>query len=88
MTTTPCYIVNVISIVAIVSEGKYSKCGIENKEYKSGNVNRIVGGMQASPHRFPWQALVQDEQGRICGGSVISNRHIITAAHCIERMKK
>ena len=58
-------------------------CGIgqENRD------NRIVGGRAASSNEFPWIAFVQTQRkdGRhFCGGSVISRRNIITAAHCVE----
>ena len=66
-------------------------CGKRNRYLRS----RIVGGTQAKKHEFPWIALILklfDEseelppslRGRFetCGGSLISNQHILTAAHC------
>uniref|UniRef100_A0AAG5DAF2 Peptidase S1 domain-containing protein n=1 Tax=Anopheles atroparvus TaxID=41427 RepID=A0AAG5DAF2_ANOAO len=45
--------------------------------------NRIVGGLPASDTQMPYQvALFYDGQFR-CGGSIISARHILTAAHCV-----
>jgi len=49
---------------------------------------RIVGGREAIPHSWPWQvALVRPGgdhfNGQFCGGSIISNNYILTAAHCV-----
>ena len=47
---------------------------------------RIVGGEDADPGQFPWTAaLMRESKGWLfCGGAVISNQFILTAAHCIE----
>ncbi|XP_032671249.1 chymotrypsin-1-like [Odontomachus brunneus] len=43
----------------------------------------IVGGATASPGQFPYQISLRQNGYHICGGTIISNRHIVTAAHCI-----
>nr|ACM40875.1 trypsin [Culicoides nubeculosus] len=46
---------------------------------------KIVGGSPAREHQFPWQASVTSCSGQscsTCGGSLISRRYILTAAHC------
>merc|ERR1712198_161752 len=53
------------------------------------NVNAfIVGGSQARPHSLPWQISLQGsyygyDTGHFCGGTIISDKYIITAAHCL-----
>nr|XP_057911343.1 coagulation factor IXa [Doryrhamphus excisus] len=46
---------------------------------------RIIGGHDVRPGDIPWQvALVYSDDGRVfCGGSILSERWVITAAHCL-----
>lgn len=43
--------------------------------------NRIVGGFVTTIEKNPWQVSLQ-YSGHYCGGSVISNKWVISAAHC------
>ncbi|XP_052127322.1 brachyurin-like isoform X4 [Frankliniella occidentalis] len=58
--------------------------------FSSGH--RIVGGLEASPGQFPYQVGIFIEKGPIikrgtsfCGGSILSERIVMTAAHCTPR---
>uniref|UniRef100_A0AAQ6IE99 Coagulation factor IXa n=1 Tax=Anabas testudineus TaxID=64144 RepID=A0AAQ6IE99_ANATE len=46
---------------------------------------RIVGGTVVVPGEIPWQvALIAHTSGQVfCGGSILSERWVITAAHCL-----
>jgi len=71
-----------LSLVATINAG--SKCGVSDV-----NVERswkIIGGVDAKPLEFPWQVSVKNPSGSShnCGGTIINNQWIMTAAHCPE----
>lgn len=48
---------------------------------------RIMGGQDAVPHSYPWMVSLAKkslENAHICGGVLISRRHVLSAAHCME----
>uniref|UniRef100_A0A3Q2QZF4 Peptidase S1 domain-containing protein n=1 Tax=Fundulus heteroclitus TaxID=8078 RepID=A0A3Q2QZF4_FUNHE len=44
---------------------------------------RIIGGEEAPPGSWPWQVSIHSF-GRICGGSLINDQWVLTAAHCVK----
>ncbi|XP_008285232.1 transmembrane protease serine 4a isoform X1 [Stegastes partitus] len=59
-----------------------SDCG------RLGSSERIVGGTDALIEDWPWQVSLQQGGQHTCGGSLVSPRWVVTAAHCFSGSKK
>lgn len=44
---------------------------------------RIVGGKRADITDYPYQVSVKRYNAHICGGAIITDWYILTAAHCV-----
>merc|ERR1712227_901914 len=44
---------------------------------------RVVGGVEAEAHSWPWSVALLRFGGYFCGGSLIDEEWVLTAAHCI-----
>ncbi|KYM76560.1 Serine protease easter [Atta colombica] len=49
---------------------------------------KVVGGNKTGIFQYPWMALIAYDTGRPnpefrCGGTIISSRYVLTAAHCV-----
>ena len=58
---------------------------LENVTESAGD--RIVGGSEARPHEFPFMAALRRHGRLFCGGSLLDRRHVLTAAHCVVRIR-
>ncbi|EFN86144.1 Serine protease 27 [Harpegnathos saltator] len=49
-----------------------------------GRKTRIVGGNVTSVYEYPWLVSMTKKGMFYCAGSIISRKHVLTAAHCLE----
>uniref|UniRef100_A0A8C9M4D2 Peptidase S1 domain-containing protein n=1 Tax=Panthera tigris altaica TaxID=74533 RepID=A0A8C9M4D2_PANTA len=60
-----------------------SRCGVPAIHPELSGLSRIVNGEDAVPSSWPWQVSLQTRSGfHFCGGSLISQHWVVTAAHC------
>lgn len=45
---------------------------------------RIVGGQNAPKGAYPWHVLITKSGDITCGGSLLNDRWVLTAAHCVK----
>ncbi|KPP65615.1 chymotrypsin-like precursor-like [Scleropages formosus] len=58
-------------------------CGQPAIKPQVSGYNKIVNGENAVPGSWPWQVSLQDYSGfHFCGGSLINQYWVVTAAHC------
>jgi len=47
---------------------------------------RIIGGQQAERGQFPYQVQIQYFNQHQCGGAILSQNWVLTAAHCVTQL--
>ncbi|XP_015180800.1 PREDICTED: chymotrypsin-2-like isoform X2 [Polistes dominula] len=53
-------------------------------DIRVSRVKRIAGGKDSDENEFPFQvSLRYSDTVHICGGALISERHVLSAAHCV-----
>ncbi|XP_067910364.1 transmembrane protease serine 5-like [Heterodontus francisci] len=58
---------------------KCSDCGEKH------DFSMIIGGQEAKQGSWPWQVTLYYNYNHVCGGSIIDQYWIITAAHCVHK---
>ncbi|XP_048764650.2 trypsin-1-like isoform X2 [Ostrea edulis] len=48
-------------------------------------MHRVIGGEETRMGSLPWMAMLTENGAQVCGGSIVSDRLILTAAHCFEK---
>lgn len=79
---------SVADILQAGRPGYADKQMLKNVTYDD-NINwRIVGGSNAKEGQFPYIVslrYIPKNEKHYCGGSIISNSYVVSAAHCVKR---
>ncbi|KAM6220907.1 transmembrane protease serine 11B-like protein [Rhynchocyon petersi] len=60
-----------------------NRCG--RRARMSATYDRVKGGSTAQEGEWPWQASLKMNGRHYCGASLISDRYLVTAAHCFKK---
>ncbi|CAH1105846.1 unnamed protein product [Psylliodes chrysocephalus] len=62
---------------------RVKRCGVPNRK---GRMLRIIGGIEARRYKWPWHVAILNQYREVfCGGTLISQRWVLTANHCIRK---
>jgi hypothetical protein len=68
----------------IIRQRQANQCGQTFRQPHLQSSLRIVNGLEAVPHSFPWAVSLQYKGVHDCGGVIIDQWNILTAAHCLD----
>ncbi|KAG6448119.1 venom protease [Manduca sexta] len=64
-----------------INQAQNRGCGLSTRAQ-----GRVFGSRPANPREWPWMASITPEGfEQYCGGVLITDRHVLTAAHCTRR---
>ncbi|XP_070504773.1 transmembrane protease serine 9-like [Chironomus tepperi] len=88
-TTTTRRVVTIPAVVTEADEGngddtmRTSTDGMNCGQPKIGR-QTMIGGAYVKRGRYPWHAAIIHNREYQCGATVISNKRVVTAAHCVK----
>lgn len=70
-------------VTETIQSGEDAPANLENLQLEPSP--RIVSGSSALPGQFPYVVSVRVGGQHSCGGTIISQKNVLTAAHCVYR---
>ncbi|XP_015277050.1 PREDICTED: serine protease 27-like [Gekko japonicus] len=81
MSIVPPFLAMGLLLLAVLQGAARSETDCGQKGYST----RIVGGQPANDGEWPWQVSILQGGKHICGGSLINEQWVLTAAHCLTK---
>ncbi|XP_074137493.1 polyserase-2-like isoform X2 [Sminthopsis crassicaudata] len=72
----PAVLFLLLAFYSIPGNTQYAECGRPLRQ------DRVVGGSNAPRGKWPWHVSVNSFGSQICGGTLISESWVVSAAHC------
>lgn len=79
-------IINFVVFIVLVSgynEDDYNE--LENNFDEISHRGKIVGGIDTEENEFPFVASLTKRGRHFCGASIVNERFLLTASHCLCR---
>jgi len=82
-----------VKIFLLLATGCLLFDNVQSNEEECGKIKvssgRVHGGEEVERHSIPWQVaiLMFRQRKPVCGGTLISSSHVLTAAHCMKAHK-
>ncbi|CAF0925706.1 unnamed protein product [Adineta ricciae] len=77
------FLVTFFGLSVLATDYPKDACGLRPLKARSDDTARIVGGTVSTRGDWPWQISMERNGKHICGGSLINDQWIVTAAHCV-----
>merc|ERR1711893_136517 len=74
----------ILSLLVASAAAWTSNCGRSMGFLDAEKEEFIVGGTRSRAGQWPWQISLERRGNQFCGGTIINNEWVITAAHCVD----